>query len=857
MKFGKNLAHLSIPEWKAYNLDYNDLKASIREVTRKPNADLGPLRESFTGNFNYLNLFILSKYGELTRKIRVCEEGFDFIQQNSSDSTADKLSNLTGLHYKIINDISTELRKLTKFILVQRIALKKIVKKFKKHYPDETVAQKFISSLTQELSANPKSFLNYDLTQLTARLLSLVDNVTKELDHLNDLVHKKYVYEPTSNGQIRERTSISTSASVRHRNVSLSSSPDSRVDPRVGLSLDQIGKFDLVSHLKKNFSLHTLVPKDNISRNDLSLSVEVYLNMPKLCDSSVVSILYLTTGVDDPFPSKIISYDGLDSSIIVAYTGGLRKYTYCCVPNTIVELLLAYLESTDMPSAGLEPALTTFVNECQSPMTISALTSLMENGYSPSLKVVSHRTRYFLYKDSTQHENEDDVRDTISASPIDDNWATKSVTPSTIDTKVYEDSYYMLFDENIFTSNEIGTSILFDTMSMDSFPFNKFSIHSNDSKLHALETSLKTTVKDTVLQNELRAITLKKVPVKIQNFLSNTSVHMFKNLSLYDYMRSCYFNVVPDDVNNHYSKLLNINLLKGYENVESSNKQTTLDETISQDKSRSILKRQMSCLSLKGIGADDNYPTDERLSLLDNTSWTNSRQTKDLKTPAVSPISVDEYHNSFASRFNDLEMLDDNEEEDSYIVYLTFSNELDRNMLNDMVVSFIKFSHRFRRAFGSFRSLESSNNMLLLHKSHLLKHKDRHTLNYDSLSEDSTFFNSQNDYQIQFVSDYDYVLSILYFTLSFSALFISGINLGIVYGLHKLQEEGTEFGLLNNLSVISLLVFGYLFALVFSMTSVNLSFHRFRVTPASHACIIWIGVIAVLFTVLWTGAIVL
>lgn len=857
MKFGKNLAHLSIPEWKAYNLDYNDLKSSIREVTKEPNAPLDSLHESFRSNFNYLNLFILSKCGELTRKLRVCKDGFELIQQNHHDSTSDKLSNLTGLHYKIVNEISTELRKLTKFILVQRIAVKKIFKKFKKHYPNEEVSQRFITSLTQDLASDPKSFINYDLTHLTARLLSLIDLVTKELDHLNSLIRAKFVYEPTSNGQLRERMSVSTAASVRHPHASLSSSPDSGVDDSVGLSMDLIGKFDLVSDLKKNFSLHTIISRDNISRNDLSLSVEVYLNIPKVCDSSLMSTIYLTTGAEDAYPSRVISYEGLSSSIIVAYTGGLRKYTYCCIPNSMVNLLLNYLSSPRESRANLKSQLQMLLGDDVSPIANSAMNSILDNNYSPSLKVVTNRTRYFLYKDSTQHENEDDVRDTMSASPSDDKWAIESSTPSTVDTKVYEDSYYMLFDENIFTSNETGKSILFDTKSMDSFPFNKFSIHSNDSKLHSFETSLKTSVDETILRNTYLPINLKKIPVKIQNFLSNTSVHMLKNLSLYDYMRSCYLNIIPDDANNHYSKLLNVNLMKGYENVENSNKQTALDMTINKDKSRSILRRQKSCMSIKCMGAEDSYRIDERTSLLDDGFRNYHKSINDQKTQAVSFVASEDYYNPYAGRFNDLETLDDNEEEDSYLVYLTFNPELEHNFFNDIMLTFIKFTHRVRRALGAFRPVQSTPLVFSQNKVYTLNHRDHQLLNYDSLSEDPAHFNYQNDYQIQLVSDYDHVLSIIYFILTFSALFISGINLGIIWGLLNLQERGTEFSFLSNVPVIILLTFGYLFALISSMASVNLSFHRFQVAPTSHACIIWIGFVAVLGTILWTGSAVL
>lgn len=853
MKFGKNLAYLSIPEWKAYNLDYNDLKSKIREATRSPHSDLTSLHEAFVENFNYLNLFVLSKSGELSRKLKVCRNEFQLIEQDSNSSNAERLSNLTSLHYQIINEISGELRKLTKFILVQKIAVKKILKKFKKHYPNEALGQAFIGSLTQILMSNPKSFLNYDLTHLTTELLNLLDNVTRELNSLNELVHKKYLYEPTQ-GQHLPRPLISTAKSSRTI-TTLGSSPESAIDPRVEFSVDHIGKFDLVSNVKKNFSLHTIIPKDVISRNDVCLSIEVYLNMPKLGNASRVLITYLTTGIDDANPSSIISYEELDLSIIIAFTGGLRKYGYCSLPNSITEVLLEYLNAQGKTRATLETKLLRYLDSSDlSNMTRLTLNHLIGSDLKPSLKIVCTRTRYYLSKDSTQHENEDDVKDTLSASPYDNDHGPESNTPSTVDTKVYEDSYYMHFDEDIFTTNEIHGNVLFDTSTMDPFPFNKFSIYSNDSKLHHFESSLQSTITENILDSKYKAITLKKMPVKLQNFVSNTSVHMLKNLSIYDYMRSCYFNVVPDDINNHYSKLLNINLFKAYENVENVTKQTNVDETISQDKSRSILKRQMSCKSLNGLSLRVATPVNERTSLFDNESVSNSRQTKDAQTSIVLSTFYDTYHNPYAQRYNDLETLDDNEEEDSYFIYLTFNSELEHNFLNNVLLSFIKFKHRVRRAMYAFRFLDANDSIWKHHKQQFSDHRGSSILNYDSLNEDPTYLTSEDDYKRLFICDYDHVLSILYFTLAISALFISGINLGIVYGLLKLQEEDVDFGIFNNLSVVSILVLGYLFALIFGMTSINLSFHRFREVPTSHSCIIWVAFIAVASTIFWTGA---
>ena len=87
MKFGDNLPHLSIPQWKSYNLDYNNLKYQIRSITKSKNPtkkDLFSLKQSFIENFDYINLFIETKYGELTRKFICLENQFKFINNNSS-----------------------------------------------------------------------------------------------------------------------------------------------------------------------------------------------------------------------------------------------------------------------------------------------------------------------------------------------------------------------------------------------------------------------------------------------------------------------------------------------------------------------------------------------------------------------------------------------------------------------------------------------------------------------------------------------------------------------------------------------------------------------------------------------------
>ena len=92
MKFGANINSLSIPQWKAYNLDYNDLKSKIKHLTkpeinsyddsdlpctqkrpyigRRPTVTLKSFRNAFLDNFNNVDLFINTKTGELERKLQ-------------------------------------------------------------------------------------------------------------------------------------------------------------------------------------------------------------------------------------------------------------------------------------------------------------------------------------------------------------------------------------------------------------------------------------------------------------------------------------------------------------------------------------------------------------------------------------------------------------------------------------------------------------------------------------------------------------------------------------------------------------------------------------------------------------------
>lgn len=854
MKFGKNLAHLSIPEWKVYNLDYNDLKATIRDVTRHRNLDLSGLYRKFSDNFDFLTLFVCTKLGELARKLKVSLNEFVLIRNNEDDSPAASLAKLTLLHFLIINDISSDLRKLTKYILVQKIAVKKIFKKLAKHYPDPRKSKVFIASLTNMLQSNPSSFINFDLSFLTTKLLVLLEDIDRELKLLHELVHRKYLYHPLPHGNLQKSHSLTTIKTVR-TSLPPSTPPPENVplDTHVDGSIDQSAKFDLITNLKKNFVVLALMPKDIISRNDLSLSMDVYLNIPKLSDAGRFCTTYLFDTVDDENPSYVVSYENLSISVVVAYTGGLRKYSYCCLPNSIIESIFNICKSAEPAlKHELVALLLDLIDATQLPgMAKLTINSLLASKQTPSLRLVGDRTRYFIHKDLNQHNDTDEGN--ADSTPLASMLGSDHHATSTVDTKAYEDTYYMTFEENIYTTNSFSNKITFGTENMDEFPFSMFNIHTNDSNLHNFEASLSTKVDGNTVISKYKEITLRKVPVKIQNFLGSASVQLYKNLSIYDYMRSCYLNFIPQEQNNHYSILLNINLLKLLENVDIMNSQSTVDENILQFKSRNILKRQMSCKSLQDISLGKSPPLvePEQQSILEEESVFSVQLTgKDVK--ATDPYRAYHLPAGYIQRVNGLENLDDEDDnEDSYFVYLIFNNDLEDNVLNNILLSFIKFKHRMKRVFHSFITYSKRPSLWRTHKEMTLRDRESQLLNYDSINEDPTFFNTANDYQIQLIYDYDHVLSVVYFTMCFSGLFIAGINLGIVYGLLRLQEDG-DFIVMNNAWVVFALVFGHLFSFVFSMTSINLNYQRFRNTPSVHSGIIWACFFMVTTTVLWS-----
>lgn len=844
MKFGKNLAHLSIPEWKVYNLDYNELKRLMREVTSDSLNDLSGLYHAFVENFDYLNLFVQTKRDELKRRLKACWQEFHQLLKQAHVRPL-HLSKLSDLHFQVISEVSADLRKLVKFILVQKIALKKIFKKFAKHHPDPALSKAFIASLTHKLSLNPHSFINVDLLELTENLFDLLHLMDRESRRLHECLQLKRTMAvgPTGSvSKISKRDSFSTINTNPGLATPDRSYPDDidLVAARTHVNVDKRAKFDLVTVTKKNFRTGSLVANDVSTRNELGMIMDIYLSIPKMGSSKIVTT-YLFRDPGDVTPSSILSYDDLPYSVVVAFTGGLRKYSYCSLPNAQVEQLLEFLLHPD--STELHKDLLAYIErETSTMMAKITINTLVQNKLTPRLRTLCERSRYFIHKDPNVSGDID--ADNLSILPEGvpvDELALASQSGLISDNKSYEDNFYICFDEKIHSTNHITPEVSFDPANMDPFPYNTLTVSTNDSNLHKFDLTLTTEVRDNQIITNFELVALRKTPVKVQSLLKSTPVHLFKDLSLYDYMRSCYFNEIPDSANNHYSIILRANLLKKYENVDLATLQNNVDERIIQDKTRTIIKRQMSYRSLQ----DEEEQAE--VALRQEEQDTIAKKLEYLEALHA----YDQNQIGLIRKFNDLENLDNEDEEDLYFVYLTFNTELDRNILNTVILSFVKLKHRIRRALYAFKFKDSS------WKSENLQLFAGNTAVYDSINEDPTFFNSSNDYQIQLMYDYDHVLSIFYFTLTMNALFITGINIGIVYGLVHLDNLESDFEILNNPLVLLLLTLGYAAALIFSMSSINLCAQRFSETPHPHTGVLWAVFIVLIFTILWSVVIVL
>lgn len=922
MKFGENLHSLSIPEWKAYNFDYNDLKSQIKYLTKISNdsdvdSDSAPslgvpgnskgrrrsrvvtltsLRNAFMDNFNYVDLFIVTKRGELERKLLHHQKIFNRITlPNSSLLPLDRQIQLNDLHYQVL-EVSKILRDLNRFIIVQKIASNKIFKKFLKYYPDEQASGIFVQNMKQYLATNENSFVNIDLTNMTLELAFFLDMISDE---------SKRMKENSQNS--------TTNRSVKHPLISnkstVSTSPTSTVNSRIHeqqLPITRSSMFDLEIITKKNFKIDCLIA-DNHNLNELILNLRVLINCEPLSDelirrdsaASILSDFLQTTQTTPNFHHSLISYTFLanskdsslseptfiisqfnqPNSLIISHVGGLRRYAYCSLPNHVVQLLIDHF--IDRDNREISSALKDwFQHNHVSPLTKMAVDWVLNKNLKPIFKSFSVRSRYVINKsDDDGHLKSSNGGNGYSYDGDRNAEDNDNDSESSTHNKVFEDDFLLCLDQDIVTSNNpnVVNTLKFDSRLndfennpsvlqnlyndevYDRFPFHKLSMFSNDSNMSNFKRDMN---KDPLTNKENtepilmkpNARSMKKIPTKIQQLLKLDSINLFNGeVNFFQYMLSCYYNVIPPqkDLHNHYLNLLTLNLLKQNENISISNQVTKFQDKMFEKKSRQVLKSQTSLKSIKLYTqlstASNNHHTHQSLPLLQAT--VNHPSSNHLRPE----YQFENQHAKFQVGHSDIELLQENYnkmggygtiQQDPMDTY-GYMGQPNWGYLDKFVNAAAEIKHKI---------LGGDNNTIDLEQGMItyLDIEDDDRSSISTLSSHGRITNIRDKYEEQNMRNYDQILSIIYFSFFFISLFISSIIMGIVYSLIELSTDDSQFLLEDNVLLILTIVIGLLLSLIFSMISINLNLSRYRKSPSWHSAIVWTGSGVVFLSFMWS-----
>ncbi|ODV82978.1 hypothetical protein CANARDRAFT_25471 [[Candida] arabinofermentans NRRL YB-2248] len=302
MKFGSELNDRSISQWRMYNIDYNDLKLKIKLATKKHTKSsisssssnetdstlnssslttdessiyhegiqkklLKQLYKSFKKQIEFVSLFVNSKYGEISRRIMTTKKQLNIlINDSNGGGNGLKIDGINvnpvqlrmrlrkaGNIQKELESLSRELQNLSRFILLQKIAVRKLFKKFIK-YSDYPYKQELVDKITNVcLNGNPDSFVNLYLNDAALELTLMFDVISNFITSSTT-----EPTEPTSEQPIRERQeSVVTLDSLKFSNEYNSITSNKFI-------YSKSTTFDLLSHKKGPIVQRFWIHDDNL-----------------------------------------------------------------------------------------------------------------------------------------------------------------------------------------------------------------------------------------------------------------------------------------------------------------------------------------------------------------------------------------------------------------------------------------------------------------------------------------------------------------------------------------------------------------------------------------------------------------
>lgn len=191
MKYGETFLVQSVPQWAAYNLDYNALKHLIKVNTTRDQATgiaipgqadtaLQKFEESFFlelhNQHDRVDLFVQDKAGEVHRRLRKYRKDVErLVQRCAYDNEQGKRISRKRQERFAKLDLEIErcgedVRSLQRFTIAQRMAFHKLLKKYKKWTGSRFLGEKF----NDEVLGSPKSFVRRDFQPLEAEYHNLL-----------------------------------------------------------------------------------------------------------------------------------------------------------------------------------------------------------------------------------------------------------------------------------------------------------------------------------------------------------------------------------------------------------------------------------------------------------------------------------------------------------------------------------------------------------------------------------------------------------------------------------------------------------------------------------------------------------
>ncbi|MCJ1379090.1 hypothetical protein MMC17_002190 [Xylographa soralifera] len=186
MKYGATLQQRSIPEWGTYNIDYNEIKHLIKRRTTRSQgqAILIPgqasankasddfeeeLYAELLDQHQRIDLFVRSKSGEIERRLdHLHRQVLNLVKQCQTTSqkpiSVRRLERFAKAETEVLR-VGEEIQSLAQFVGAQRLAFRKLLKKYKKWTGSSQLGTRF----QNEVLSRPTNFSRKDFGPLLER----------------------------------------------------------------------------------------------------------------------------------------------------------------------------------------------------------------------------------------------------------------------------------------------------------------------------------------------------------------------------------------------------------------------------------------------------------------------------------------------------------------------------------------------------------------------------------------------------------------------------------------------------------------------------------------------------------------